>query len=74
LFDTGEVAMSQSRRDFLKVSAASVAVLSQKAYTFGLPAAPKGDIDIRMTAGTARFAEQPSIPTWRVLVIALNRG
>jgi glucosylceramidase len=38
-----------------------VAVLSQTTYGFGLPAAPKGDIDIRMTAGTARFAAQPSI-------------
>jgi len=53
--------MSQSRRDFLKVSAAGVAVLSQTAYGFGLPVAPRGDIDIRMTAGTARFAPQPSI-------------
>jgi len=53
--------MSQSRRDFLKASAAGVAVLSQTAYGFGLPVAPRGDIDIRMTAGTARFAPQPSI-------------
>jgi len=32
--------MSQSRRDFLKISAAGVTVLSQKAYSFGLSAAP----------------------------------
>jgi glucosylceramidase len=61
LFNTGEVAMSPSRRDFLKISAAGAAVLSQKAYSFGSPAAPKGDIDIRMTAGSVRFATQPAI-------------
>ena len=53
--------MSQSRRDFLKVSAAGVATLSQGAYAFGVPAAPKGEIDVRLTAGAARFAPQPSV-------------
>jgi hypothetical protein len=32
--------MSQSRRDFLKVSATGVAALSQVAYVFGSPVAP----------------------------------
>ena len=53
--------MSQSRRDFLKVSAAGVAALSQGAHAFGSPVAPKGEIDVRLTAGTARFAPQASI-------------
>ena len=58
--------MSQSRRDFLKVSAAGVAALSQRAYAFGVPAAPKGEIDVRLTAGAARFAPQPSVK-WQSL-------
>ena len=53
--------MSQSRRNFLKVSAAGVAALSQGAHAFGSPVAPKGEIDVRLTAGTARFAPQASI-------------
>jgi hypothetical protein len=57
--------MSQSRHDFLKVSAASAAALSHHGvYAFGSPAPPNGEIDIRLTAGTARFAPQKSIK-WR---------
>jgi O-glycosyl hydrolase len=58
--------VSQSRRDFLKVSAAGVAALSQGAYAFGVPAAPKGEMDVRLTAGAARFAPQPSVK-WQSL-------
>jgi len=58
--------VSQSRRDFLKVSAAGVAALSQGAYAFGVPAAPKGEIDVRLTAGAARFAPQASVK-WQSL-------
>ena len=53
--------MSQSRRNFLKVGAAGVAALRQGAHAFGSPVAPKGEIDVRLTAGTARFAPQASI-------------
>ena len=56
--------MSQSRRDFLKMSAAGVAALSQRKYVFGSPVAPSGEIDVRLTAGSARFAPQSSIK-WR---------
>src|SRR5258708_3686606 len=56
--------MSQSRRDFLRMSAASVAALSQRKYVFGSPVAPSSEIDVRLTAGTARFAPQSSIK-WR---------
>ena len=58
--------MSQSRRDFLKVSAAGVVALSRGAYAFGVPAAPKGEIDVRLTAGAARFAPQASV-RWQSL-------
>jgi hypothetical protein len=58
--------VSQSRRDFLKVSAAGVAALSQGVYAFGLSAAPKGEIDVRLTAGAARFAPQASLK-WQSL-------
>lgn len=58
--------MSQSRRDFLKVSAAGVAALSRGAYAFSVPAAPKGEIDVRLTAGAARFAPQVSVK-WQSL-------
>src|SRR5260370_23042666 len=53
--------MFQSRRDFLKVSAAGVAALSQGTYLFGSPVAPNSEIEVRLTAGTARFAPQASI-------------
>jgi glucosylceramidase len=56
--------MSQSRRDFLKVSAAGVAALSHGAFAFGSGAPPNGEIDVRLTAGTARFAPQKSV-RWR---------
>ena len=53
--------MSQSRRDFLKLSAAGVAVMS-RVYTFGAGENPKGEIAVHMTAGpTARFAPQPAL-------------
>ena len=58
--------MSQARRDFLKVSAAGVVALSRGAYAFGVPAAPKGEIDVRLTAGAARFAPQASV-RWQSL-------
>ena len=41
--------MSPSRRDFLKASAAGIAVLSQ-GYVFGSAAAPKAEIAVRLTA------------------------
>jgi hypothetical protein len=53
--------VSPSCRDFLKASAAGIAVLSQ-GYAFGSPAAPKAEIAVRLTAGSARFAAQPAIP------------
>ena len=53
--------MSPSRRDFLKASAAAIAVLSQ-GYVFGSAAAPNAEIAVRLTAGSARFAAQPAIP------------
>jgi len=56
--------MSQSRRDFLKLSAAGVAALSQGTYVFGSPVAPNSEIDVRLTAGAVRFAPQASIK-WR---------
>lgn len=52
--------MSPSRRDFLKASAAGIAVLSQ-GYVFGSAVAPKSEIAVRLTAGSARFAAQPEI-------------
>ena len=53
--------MSQSRRDFLKLSAAGMAVMS-RVYTFGAAEHPKGEITVHMTAGTrARFAPQPAL-------------
>src|SRR5260370_7595875 len=58
---TRRFAMFQSRRDFLKVSDAGVAALSRGTYLFGSPVAPNGEIDVRLTAGTARFAPQASI-------------
>ena len=53
--------MSQSRRDFLKLSAAGMAILSQGVRAFGSPAAPMGEIDVRLTAGAAKFAPQAAI-------------
>jgi hypothetical protein len=50
--------MSRSRRDFLKVSATGVAVLSQTAYRFGLPAAPKG-----RDSGTHTWSNASPLPT-----------
>src|SRR5258708_30873025 len=61
---TRRFVMSQSRRDFLKISAAGVAALSQTRYVLGSPVAPSGEIDVRLTAGTARFAPQAAIK-WR---------
>ena len=53
--------MSQSRRDFLKLSAAGIAALSPGVRALGSPIAPRGEINIRMTAGTRRFASQTAI-------------
>jgi len=55
--------LSPSRRDFLKTSAAGIAVLSQ-GHVFGSAAPPKSEIAVRLTGGSARFAAQPAIP-WR---------
>ena len=53
--------MSQSRRDFLKLSAAGMAVMT-RVPTFGGADNPKGEITVHMTAGTsARFAPQPAL-------------
>jgi glucosylceramidase len=53
--------LSQSRRDFLKLTAAGMAVMS-RVYTFGAGENPKGEITVHMTAGTnARFAQQPAL-------------
>lgn len=53
--------MSQSRRDFLRLSAAGIAVLSPGVRALGSPVAPRGEINIRMTAGASRFAPQAAI-------------
>jgi glucosylceramidase len=53
--------MSQSRREFLKLSAAGMAILSQGVRAFGSPAASTGEIDVRLTAGAAKFAPQAAI-------------
>src|ERR1700733_6195671 len=53
--------MSQSRREFLKLSAAGMAILSQGVRAFGSPAASTGEIHARLTAGAAKFAPQAAI-------------
>jgi glucosylceramidase len=56
-----EDSLPQSRRDFLKLSAATLAVM-KAGYTFGAVENRKGEIAVRLTAGaTARFASQPGL-------------
>jgi glucosylceramidase len=55
-----EDALSPSRRDFLKAGAAGIALLSQ-GYVFGSAAGSKSEIDVRLTASSARFAARPAI-------------
>ncbi len=53
--------MSQSRREFLKLSAAGFAVVGQE-YVFGSARNPTGEISVNLTAGSsARFAPQPPL-------------
>jgi hypothetical protein len=56
-----EDSLPQSRRDFLKLSAATLAVM-KAGYTFGAVENRKGEIAVRLTAGAAaRFASQPGL-------------
>jgi glucosylceramidase len=53
--------LSQSRREFLKLSAAGLAIVSQ-AYVLGSTRNPTGEISVHLTAGaSARFASQPPL-------------
>ena len=56
-----EDSLSQSRRAFLMLTATSLAAM-RAGYTFGAVENPKGEIAVRLTAGsTARFASQPGL-------------
>lgn len=54
----------QTRRTFLKVSALGIAAISTSRFSAAIPAPPSGDITVRVTAGTQRYAAAPSL-SWQ---------
>jgi glucosylceramidase len=58
------VSSEQTRRDFLKVSAIGLAATTASRFSAAMPPSPEGEIAVRVTGGTLRYATAPSL-SWQ---------